>query len=372
MIKYNLYIGLILIGLTMLVSCKAKVTETSEQVSDQISISKAQFTSEKMVLGTIKQMEVDDVVECTGMVVAKADGKASVGLMVGGVVDRIYVNSGEYVKKGQRLISIGGNDILDLQRDIAESWAKMEQLSVDYKRISTLYDKEIQSQKEYVSIKSAYRSELARLSALKLKIAGLHLDTIQVKRGEFISSYPLLAPISGNISQLLVSLGEHVAPEDPIIEIVNPQKLQLKLSVFENDIASVAKGQKVKLYSSESDELYGSATISQISSALNQTNKAIDCYAELDGIEEGHFMNNQFLRAEIITASDTVKVLPNTAILNDNNQALILELVDEGENDYFFTQKEIKTGRSNGDYIEVIGDTNGGKVLLNGVYNIQL
>ena len=78
--------------LIILASCgNKKQAEEPVQTSDSlIVVTKTQFETEKMALGTVSMMPFNQMVKCNGKIVAKSTGTAKISTPVAGIVQKIY------------------------------------------------------------------------------------------------------------------------------------------------------------------------------------------------------------------------------------------------------------------------------------------
>lgn len=65
-----------------------------------------------------------------------------------------------------------------------------------------------------------------------MKIEAMGLSASKIENGEFYSSYAIKTPINGNISTLNAQIGSYIDSQSELLEIINPDMLQLKLSLF--------------------------------------------------------------------------------------------------------------------------------------------
>lgn len=212
---------------------------------------------------------------------------------------------------------------------------------------------------------------MAKYSGLKLKIESIGLNTSKIENGEFYSSYQLKSPIKGYISNFKASIGSYIDSQAELLEIINPDMLQVKLSVFVNEIANLRKGQTVRFRSANAEN-YQLATISSIGVAINNETKSIECYAAITGKRAINPIAYEFVESEIVTSIDTVKALPSDAIIKTDTGYAVLVLEKQENNFYYFKKIDIKTGLPDKNYTEIISNLPSAKFLVKGTYNINI
>jgi len=367
--KRLLYIPLITL---ILASCTHQSQEINETHSELIEITKQQFQSEKMVLGHCTQMPFATTTYFTGYIKPKSNALANIGLPVEGIIQKIYVSVGQEVKQGAPLFEVSGNTFVDLQKEYAESEARLKQLQIDYERVNLLYKENIGTQKEYVIAQSQYQAERAMNNALKIKLENIGLDIQRISDGSFYSGYTLNAPINGYVTDISAAIGEFIDFQESLAQIVDNKQLQLQITVFEKDILSIKSGQEVVFHAAGNPDQKATASINYVGKTVRNDSKSIDCYATIDNAYTGLFINNQFIEGEITTASDSVFALPVNAILQSDNSNFILSLEEETSESYLFKMLTVKTGRKTRDYVEIMDKPITSKILLKGVYNIAV
>ena len=74
----------------------------------------------------------------------------------------------------------------------------------------------------------------------------------------------IVAPISGYVSKVNVTLGQFVSPAEVLYEIVNNGETHLALKVFEKDLNKISLGQKVYGFTNQNPEKKYAATVALI------------------------------------------------------------------------------------------------------------
>ena len=143
-----------------------------------------------------------------------------------GTIEKIYVEVGDIVKKGQLLATTDNSDALNIYN---VTLAKYEQAKDAYNRLKSVHDQGSLPEIKWVEMES--NMEQAKSS---LELSKNNLDKCNMR-----------APVDGivdrrNISQGQSALGASLAP----IEIVQIETVLVKISVPENEIGKITKGQK--------------------------------------------------------------------------------------------------------------------------------
>lgn len=356
----------------VLVSCKNNTEQTTENVSSIIEISKAQFESDKMVIGEPILSPFADMVYFTGTIIPSVDGQAQISLPLPGIIYKIHCKPGQIISKGAVMFEVFGNGFVDQQKDFAESSAILSRLKSDYLRAKELYEDNITTQKDFTYAESNYYAENSKYKALKIKLENMGLDVSKIEKGVFYASYSIKSPIRGFVSSVNATIGQHVEPQQKIAEIIDDKSFQLRLSVFEENINKIKTGQSVAFYLNGDKSVKYKATINTVGKTIMPDSKSIECFALIDNPTSINMVNNQFVEGEVYTTVDSVLSVPETAILYSDNEAYLLIYEKEVNSVYYFKKIKISTGRKVNQHIELTEQLPTRKLLVNGISNIQI
>lgn len=159
-----------------------------------------------------------------------------------GHVQKIYVEVGNKVSKGQLLISINNADLnaqkAQAEAGISEAQAAFLNAEKDYNRFKNLFANKSASQKELDDVTAQYNMAMARLKAAQQMKAGINAQ---------FSYSNIRAPFSGIITQKMTNTGDLANPGMPLLQIENSREFQVVGMIPENQIAKIKKGTKVKV-----------------------------------------------------------------------------------------------------------------------------
>ncbi len=143
-----------------------------------------------------------------------------------GIVKKIYFESGDMVKKGDKLLDID-SDILDAQISSARANLEIAKLNLenssrDYNRYKKLIEKKSISQKVYDDSYLKYRSALEDLNVAKSKLNELTIEK---------SKKTIKAPYDGSIVSKNIDLDEWLSVGKTIGTIVNTSEVDLMFNL---------------------------------------------------------------------------------------------------------------------------------------------
>jgi membrane fusion protein, multidrug efflux system len=145
-----------------------------------------------------------------------------------GTVSKVYVSEGTFVKKGQLLASLDHNTY---QNTYAMMQATEQQAEDAYKRLTPMHKNGNLSDVKYVEVETGLQKAKAAAA-----IAKKNLDDCN-----------LYATTEGYIGKRSIEPGMTAMPNLTSITIVKINKVFARVSVSENEISQICKGQKTKV-----------------------------------------------------------------------------------------------------------------------------
>jgi macrolide-specific efflux system membrane fusion protein len=215
----------------------------------------AQQVQPAFITDAVKRGNIENVVLTNGVLYPSK--LVSVGAQVSGLIEKIDVQVGDAIKKGELIVQI---DNLTQQNALKEAEASLRSLNAQYtakqaqikvalsefKRKQQLLARGATSQAEYdtaESLLAVYRAELDQLSAEKEK------SIISVDNAKLNLGYTTIAsPIDGTVVYVSVEEGQTVNTNQgtpSIIELAQLDVMTIKAQVSEADIINVSAGQEV-------------------------------------------------------------------------------------------------------------------------------
>ncbi len=374
--KYNY---LVLILSFMAISCgdgtKATNLAGSEAIpSDEntIVISEAQFLENNMTLGSMSEKSFPSIIQVNGMLDVPPDHKVVVSATTGGYIKDSPLLIGDFVKKGQRLLTLENPEFVSIQQAYLEVKQQLGYLGLEYERQKTLRNENITSQKSFLKAESDYKMAQAKYSGLKKQLDMLNIPTASVDLGNFTAMANIYAPISGSVTAVNVTKGTYVSPASPIIEIIDSDHIHLELSVFEKDIMKLKKGQPILFRIPEASADTFEAEVHLIGTSIGE-NRTVKVHGHLKNEKGHHFLTGMFVEASIVIDTMAGMALPTDAIANIDGSDYVL-LKEKGKaREYTFKRIEVQTDRSYKGFTEiknpkpfVVTDT----FLIKGAFNL--
>ncbi len=290
---------------------------------------------------------------------------------ISGVVGKLYVEIGDFVRAGQPLLEVRPDptpiELAQAKRDVEMARIEKNNLFRELKRSQALRQKGLISQQDFEKVQRQYdeaqlkyqmRSEhLQLLEKGKTSIAGKEIETI------------VKAPMSGYILEKNVNVGDPVVPltsyqpGTSLLRMANMNHLIFKGTVDEIDVGKIREGLPCQIQIGALPGKHIKGHVTHISLKAKKKNNATVFPVEIriddkDGavLRAGYSAN-----ADIIIAQrDSVPALPERVVTFRHDSAFVQ--VPVGENGA--KEKYIKTGLSNAIFIEVVSGLQVGDVVL--------
>lgn len=337
-----------------------------------IIITREQFETGKMVIGEPAEMYFAEKVRCNGNILVEPSGNAIISTSVAGLVKKINCTAGQKVYAGQILFELSGNEIIELQKDFAETASQLKRSRSEYERTKSLYSEKVVTEKEMVLAESDFKTTNAKYSALKMKLKFAGLNDTKIEDGNFYESFSLKSPLDGYVSRINVSIGQYVDPQTPIAETFDVTRFQLRIAVFEKDLGKLEENQKITFNLLGNQQKSYSSTLKSIGKNVDNESKTIICYADIDDLKSTNFVNNSYVEAVIITNIDTVTAVPEESIIKSGGDNYLLEYVKNDNDNYFLKRVKVDMGRINNGFVEILNQPDITKIITKGAYNIPI
>jgi cobalt-zinc-cadmium efflux system membrane fusion protein len=298
-------------------------TDTTKKEEGIAEVTQEQMKAVGIGIGVIEQQNLTSVVKASGQLTVPPQNKAVVNALVGGVIRRINVVEGQQVRKGQVVVTIENPDFLRLQQDYLTSKDNIVYLAQEYERQRVLKEADAGIGKVYQQASANYAAEKSKLLTLQKQLQQIHINPSQVRKGNLITQVPVLAPISGTVGKITLSIGTFTDATSPIMEIVNNSVIYCDLQVFEKDIAKIRTGQTVNFTLTNQKDKHVSGRVTGINKSFDEANKSVVVHAVLNNVAPLNLIAGQYVSGLIETGKQLVSAVPKDAIVKANDKSYI-------------------------------------------------
>ncbi|MDH5603924.1 MAG: efflux RND transporter periplasmic adaptor subunit [Cyclobacteriaceae bacterium] len=233
-----------------------KLKTQSQQLQEEIQVLEEQLGQDS-VAPVLRQTMVETKVlnfspfehyiETQG--VAVTDQNITLTAKTAGSIEAVKVREGDRVKKGQVLLQLDNQIIVNSINEVKSSLTFATEM---YDKQKGLWDQKIGSEVQYLSAKN-------NKEALENKLATLR---------EQLQLTIVTSPINGTVDFVNVRRGEMAAPGIPLLRVVDLSNFEIKAAVSENYASQVKNGTPVKLLFPDLK--------SEMEAEINYTGRVID------------------------------------------------------------------------------------------------
>lgn len=389
-------VPLLVLALVITSGCsKTDTTEETQEKPISVSVSEIQKTrieSTRTIVGKVKPAQ-----------------EISVYSKIPGKVEKVFVDIGQEVKKGQTLLTIDDTDVrlqvnqaetalnaaranmdrtsggavelqlAQLETNLISAEMNMNDAKTSFDSIKMLYEQGATSKQNYDAAELRYKNALEQynlvkksLDLTKAQINPENTKAVEAQVKQALAAYEqaktqldnvvINSPIDGIISARSFDEGELISSAAPAFTIVDISSVVVEINLLEDMAGKIAVGDTCEiLVKSTGDNTYRGEVIS-ISPNADPRTQTYLVKLRADN-QDGKLKGGMLAEVKLITESkDNVMVVPLDAVVNEGGKNAVY--VIEGDE---AVKKEVSVGLENDKFIEVSGDLKeADKVIIKG------
>ncbi|MBP7821570.1 MAG: efflux RND transporter periplasmic adaptor subunit [Saprospiraceae bacterium] len=265
---------------------------------------------------------------------------------VQGKITSLSVNNGDFVPEGKVILTV---DSELLQNELNITQKNLKKAENDLSRLNNLLgDGGITQQ---------------QIDDASLQIEILKSKIISIEKQ--LRNTSIKAPISGTVSGKRIEKGSYLAPGSIILDLVNIQKLKMTVTLTEEQVVHVKKGQKIRISAdlNPNKSYYGIITFVDIKADASRRYPV-----EIEITNDNQLKANMSGKAYFdIGGNISALAIPRDCIVGSLRDAKVY--VVEGN---VAKLREIKAGDIFGEQVQILGGLKAGEVIVkSGQINLQ-
>lgn len=296
----------------------------------------------------------------------------SVKSKVSGVVQKLYVDIGDYVRVGEPLLEVKPDptplELVEAKRDVEMKRIALETTEREMARMRELLSGKLISHKEYDATLQAYEEAKLRHNIAKERLALLEKGKVRIDATQIESV--VKAPISGYVLEKRIEVGDPVVPLTTyqegtvLITMADMNNLIFKGTVDEIDVGKLREGMEAEIDIGAipgDDGIRGK--LRKISLKARKEDNTTVFPVEVSLISKG----SKILRAGysananiIIEKKDSVLSIPERVVILRNDSSFVRIPTVDGKG----REIAIITGLSDAIHIEVVSGLQEGNAVL--------
>ena len=314
---------------------------------------RSQNTEKKLLLGTellINPQELKHYVAFQGTI--DTDQNLLLYPEIPGLLEAIYVEEGQKVKKGKALVKISDSG---LQDQLEQMRIQLNLAKTTYERQEKLWNQKIGSEIQYLQAKAAFESLVKSVSQMQDQAA----KTI------------IRAPFDGVVDHIIADKGSNLNPGmTPVLRFMNLKKMQVAGEIPEKHLPNIQKNSEAKV----TVPVFGRSWDSKVSfvgNYINPNNRSFRVEIELDNKDERLKPNMTAQVLLNVYTNPQALLVPLKNILKNQDgrsYVFVLEAIAGQKDTYKAVKTFVETGAESKNTLEIIKGLNpGDRILQEGV-----
>lgn len=303
-----------LLVLTGLMSC-GSTAKSDDKLTDKVPQKTNLLAT--ATFDTARLETTQNELNLTGKITVNQDQVVKVFPLVGGHIETLKADLGDYVKRGQILAVIRSGDLADLEQQAVSARG---QLSVAQKNMQVTEDMTkagLSSQRELVASKeqlAAAKGEVNRVTERRRIVGG---------NG---SVYLVKSPMSGFIVEKTASPGMELRSDDPenLFTVSNLDHVWVLANVYESDLANVHEGDPATITTLSYPDKIFHGKIDKIFNVLDPDSKTLKVRVTLDNADY-RLKPEMFANVNVTYAGHDERVaIPAKSVVFDKNRNFVV------------------------------------------------
>ncbi|MFO0592514.1 MAG: efflux RND transporter periplasmic adaptor subunit [Polyangiaceae bacterium] len=289
----------------------APATVTVPRMEDGVIVIPTAFLARaKITTAPVTKAALAPVVRVVGTVSFDPSHEAAVGTRLRGFVRKLHKLEGDSVQAGDVLAEIESADLGEAQAQVASLRAQGLAAERNAKRERDLSDKRLTTARELEVAEAELGAHKALLGAAQQRVAALG----GAGSGPF-GVFLLKAPIAGTVVERRVSAGQSVEEHLVAFRVVDLDHLWVELSVFEQRLRDVAKGDRVHIHPLAEPSLEIEGKIAYVGDQIDLDTRSAIVRVEIDN-RARKIRPGQSVTAELFSSAPASEhiTIPSSAV----------------------------------------------------------
>lgn len=326
-------------------------TFSYQQVEGRVSMSDKQLALNAVEVLTAGPAKIKSSLKLQGEIKLNADKSVQIVPRVGGIVEKVSVNAGDKVIKGQVLASVSSQMIADIRSDLLAAQKRAGLARTTYEREKQLWEEKVSAQQDFLQAQHDLQEAEINLSRVQQKLGALGAGTT----GAGQTRYDIRSPIDGVVTLKKVSQGQVVSEIDSLFEVSDLSTVWAEVTIYAKDINTVKSGQQVTVKSTAFDARTN-GTVSYVGSLVGAETRTAMARVVLSNPDKT-WLPGLPVNIEITSSEVDVPL----AVSVEGIQSLNEETVVFGRYGSYFEARPITLGRRDDKYVEVLEGLNAGE-----------
>lgn len=275
-------------------------------------------------LHEVKRESVKLQLKLIGKIMADENKMVEVYPLVGGNVEEVSVELGDYVHKGDILAVIRSGEVADFDRQLTDAQSDLLVAQKNLQVAEDLFKSKLASEKDVLSARNEVNKAQAELNRIKevFSIYGINKH----------SAYQVKAPISGFVIEKKINRDMQLRSDktDNIFTIAEINDVWVNANVYESDISKIHEKMEASVKTLSYPDSVFIGKVDKIYNILDPETKTMRVRIRLN--------NNKYMLKPEMNATITLKyneegstmiAVPSNALIFDNNRNYVMVFKDK-------------------------------------------
>jgi len=315
----NLILVLLIIASNLILSCKSHTGDTNPD-SKTFVLSDTMLKTTTFAKAVVEPLKNE--LEFYGKITADNNKLIEIYPVVGGSVTKVYVELGDYVKKGQLLATIRSTEVAGFEKELNDAKSDVVVAKNNLKATQEMFEGKLNTEREVLTARSELEKSESQLNRIQ--------ETYKIYSLKPNSVYEVRSPISGFILQKVINedmllRNDHT---NNIFDVAQIDEVWAIANVSEADIQQIDLGfdAEVSTYSYQGKVFYGK--IDKIFNVIDPDTKSMQVRIKLKNPD---FLLKPEMKATV-KISNTLKEkmlsVPSSAIIFDKSHNFVMTYKD--------------------------------------------
>jgi len=285
------------------------------------------------------------------------------------MVRAVRVSLGQRVRAGEVLLELESVALGEAQSQYLEARGALELARRAAERADGLRKEQIASEKEWLQARQEHEAAEIRTRAAREKLVRLGLSAPEVEalpsRGSTAGrgSLSLRAPAAGLVLEMHAVPGELVRPDQSILTVGDLSDLWLWADLYEDQLGRVLSAGRAPLRAAVAVKAFPGEVfpgrVDFVGPTMDEKTRTVKVRIAVKN-PSGKLRAGMFAAVQLhLPGEEEALAVPRSAVLSDEGRSFVF-VHSHGE---YFIRRQVETGRSSLDWVEVRSGLQGGELL---------
>ncbi len=326
-----------------------------------------------VVTDKVSDHEVQRVINIEGIVEVPPDHQAIISTQVAGTLEKVLVERGQAVKKGETVAELAGVEFQELQLQFIQWHLRATLAKKLLDRRQSLSDTQSLAKRQLWETESQYNAAINERDAAERKLRSLGLSAAMLadiaETRSLAKTLSLRSPIDGIVVRFDKTLGQAIKAQEPIFEIHNLSRVWVEGYLSERDLAQVAIGQPARVRVIADPAFMALGSVVRSGQVLGNQDRTLPIWVELESMPQIVLQANMLARITLtLGESQPSLAVPLGAIAREATRTYVFVRDAKG----VFERRFVKTGREDDRYVEILSGLKLGETIaVSGAAELQ-